>query len=158
MEFGKWLKIGVLTYILGASAVHADEAKAVYDVTSGDSAKIEKEMIKSIKNVTAHYKGQNKEFKTIVVISGDAYKYFIEELAESPYATDKSALEIQPKFRAAFKELNDDYHVTFKMCSAGMKARGIKLETLYPFVHADAIKDVYLIDAQNGGYAYIPVH
>jgi hypothetical protein len=55
MEFGKWLKIGVVTYILGASAVHADEAKAVYDVTSGDSAKIEKEMIKSIKNVTAHY-------------------------------------------------------------------------------------------------------
>jgi hypothetical protein len=99
-----------------------------------------------------------QKYFDVIVISGDAYKYFIEELAESPYATDKSAIEIQPKFRAVFKELNDDYHVTFKMCSAGMKARGIKPESVYQFVHADAIKDVYLIDAQNDGYAYIPVH
>jgi intracellular sulfur oxidation DsrE/DsrF family protein len=138
--------------------MYANEAKAVYDVTSGDSAKIEKEMIKSIHNVSQHYKGKNKEFKTIVVISGDAYKYFIKDLSNSPYSEDKNATAIQPKFISVLQELNDRYNVTFKMCSAGMKARGIKLETLYTFVHADAIKDVYLIDAQNDGYAYIPVH
>ncbi|MBU1927498.1 DsrE family protein [bacterium] len=154
----KWLKAVVITCILTASTMYADEAKAVYDLTSGDSAKIEKDMIKSIKNVSQYYKGQNKKFKTIVVISGDAYKYFIRNLSDSPYSEDKSALEIQPKFISVLKELNDSYHVTFKMCSAGMKARGIKLETVYKFVHADAIKNVYLIDAQNAGYAYIPVH
>ncbi|WP_373035856.1 DsrE family protein [Sulfurimonas sp.] len=153
-----WIKAMIVICILGTSMMYADEAKAVYDVTSGDSAKIEKHMIKSIKNVYKHYKGQNKEVKTIVVISGDAYKYFIRDLSDSPYAKDKSATEIQPKFISALKELNDRYNVTFKMCSAGMKARGIKQETIYKFVHADAIKNVYLIDAQNDGYAYIPVH
>jgi hypothetical protein len=154
----KWIKVVVATCILGASTIYADEVKAVYDLTSGDSAKIEKEMITSIKNVSEHYKEQHKEFKTIVVISGNAYKYFIEDLAESPYVKDKSAVEIQPKFKPIFKELNERYHVTFEMCSAGMKARGIKQETVYKFVHTDKIKDVYLIDAQNEGYAYMPVH
>lgn len=83
--------------------MYADEAKAVYDVTSGDSVKIEKEMIKSIKNVSEHYKEQNKEFKTIEVISGDAYKYFIRDLSDSSYSEDKSAIEIQPKFIAVLK-------------------------------------------------------
>ena len=154
----KLLKSAVLTCLLYASAVYADGAKAVYDLTSGDSVKIEKEMIKSIKNVAEYYRRQNQEFKAIVVISGDAYKYFIQELGESPYASDKGAIEIQPKFRPLLKELNENDHVTFKMCSAGMKARKIKKETLYPFVHADRIKNIYLIDAQNDGYAYIPVH
>lgn len=154
----QWIKAVVATCILVASTIYADEAKAVYDLTSGDSAKIEKEMIKSIKNVSKYYKGKNKEFKTIVVISGDAYKYFIKDLKNSPYAEDKNALEMQPKFISVLQELNDNYHVTFKMCSAGMRARDIKLETVYKFVHADAIKNVYLIDAQNEGYAYIPVH
>lgn len=154
----KWIKVVVATCILGASAMYADAAKAVYDVTSGDSTKIEKEMIRSIKNVSKHYKEQHKEFKPIVVISGNAYKYFIEDLAESPYAKEKNVIEIQLKFKPIFKELNERYHVTFEMCSAGMKARGIKKETVYKFVHADKIKDVYLIDAQNEGYAYMPVH
>lgn len=152
-----WIKAVVVTCILGVSAICADEAKAVYDVTSAESATIEKEMIKSIQNVSHYYKGKNKKLKTIVVISGDAYKYFIKDLSNSPYSQDKNALESQPKFLSAFKELHETYQVTFKMCSAGMKARGIKLETLYPFVHADAIKNVYLIDAQNDGYAYISV-
>ena len=71
---------------------------------------------------------------------------------------DKAAIEMQPKFRPLLQELNDNDHVTFKMCSVGMKARAIKKETLYPFVHADMMKNVYLINAQNEGYAYIPVH
>ncbi|HQS67975.1 MAG TPA: DsrE family protein [Sulfuricurvum sp.] len=154
----KLIKGAVLTCLLYVSAVYADGAKVVYDLSSGDSAKIEKEMIKSIKNVAQYYKSQNQEFKAIVVISGDAYKYFIQDLKESPYTMDKAAIEIQPKFRPLLQELNDNDHVTFKMCSVGMKVRQIKQETLYPFVHADMMKDVYLINAQNEGYAYIPVH
>ena len=154
----KWIKAVVVTCLLGASTIYADEAKAVYDVTSGDSVKIEKKMIKNIKNVSLHYKGQNKELKIIVVISGDAYKYFISDLSDSPYSKDKSAIEMQPKFISEFKELNEHYNVTFKMCSAGMKARGIKPKTVYKFVQTDAIKNIYLIDAQNDGYAYVPVH
>ena len=154
----KFINAVVVICILATNILCADEAKAVYDLTSGDSAKIEKEIIKNIKNISQYYKGKNKESKAIVVISGDAYKYFIRDLKASPYIEDKNALEIQPKFISALKELNDQYHVAFKMCSAGMKARGIKQESLYKFVHADAVKNVYLIDAQNEGYAYIPIH
>lgn len=154
----KWLKFAIAAYIVGASALHAGEAKAVYDLTTGDRAKIEKELIQSIKKVSEYYKGENTKFKTIVVISGDAYKYFIDNLADSPYSKDTNAIDAKPKFESVFKELNDTYHVTFDMCSAGMKSRKIKPETLYTFVHSNAIKNVYLIDAQNRGYAYIPVH
>jgi len=44
------------------------------------------------------------------------------------------------------------------MCSIGMKARGIDKKVLYNFVSAEKGKSVYLIEYQNAGYAYLPVH
>jgi len=65
---------------------------------------------------------------------------------------------MQAQFKPLLENLNDIYGVTFNMCSSGMKARKIAKNTLYKYVHADKMKSVYLINAQNEGYAYMPIH
>ena len=155
MKFFKTLIIGLL---LSVGMLYANDAKVVYDLTSGDSVKIEKHLIKSIKALSKHYKNEKKELKIIVVISGKAYKYFVRDLKNSPYDSDKDALDMQETFKHGLTDLNNNHAVTFNMCATGMKARKIDKNTLYEFVHADEMKSVYLIEAQNNGYAYMPVH
>jgi uncharacterized protein len=145
-------------FILAFSSVcSAQDRKAVYDLTSGDAEKIESRLLNGIKFLTDYYKNQHDEFKAVVVISGNSYKYFIEDLENSPYKDEKDLLEVQKKFRPLLKELNDDYGVRFDMCGAGMKARNIKAESLYSFVHSDKAQPIYMINWQNKGYAYMPM-
>lgn len=148
----------LMVSLLGLSTLYAENAKVVYDLTTGDAQKIEKHLIDSIDAVAKYYKKENKELKVIVVISGDAYKYFVNDLKASPYASDKDALGVKEKFSYRLQNLNDTYGVTFNMCSSGMKARKIAKSTLYKYVHADVMKSIYLIEAQNDGYAYMPIH
>lgn len=144
--------------LLGLVTLCAEGPKVVYDLTTGDAEKIEKYLIDSVDAVAKHYKKENKELKVIVVISGDAYKYFVNDLKASPYASDKDALRVKEKFSHRLQNLNDTHGVTFNMCSSGMKARKIVKSTLYKYVNADAMKSIYLINAQNDGYAYMPIH
>lgn len=146
----------LLSVCLGFS--YAQSAKVVYDLTSGDSVKIEKHLINSIKALGKYYKEEKIEFKVIVVISGDSYKYFINDLEKSPYASQEEVIKVQKKFKTLLKDLNDAYGVTFNMCATGMRARKIDKNILYHYVHADVMKSVYLIEAQNNGYAYMPIH
>ena len=148
----------VLVFSVCLSVSYAQSAKVVYDLTSGDSAKIEKHLINSIRALGKHYKEEKIELKVIVVISGDAYKYFINDLEKSPYALEQDVIEVQKKFKTRLKDLNEIYGVTFNMCSSGMRARKIDQNTLYHYVHADVMKSIYLIEAQNNGYAYMPIH
>lgn len=146
----------VFTICLGIS--YAQSAKVVYDLSSGNSSKIEKHLLNSVKALGKYYKEEKIPFKVIVVISGDAYKYFIDDLQKSPYASDEDAIASQKKFKTVLQELDDDYGVTFNMCASGMRARKIDPNTLYQYVNADVMKSVYLIEAQNNGYAYMPIH
>ena len=148
----------VLVFLLCLGVSYAKSAKVVYDLSSGDSSKIEKHLINSINALGKYYKEEKIELNVIVVISGDAYKYFIADLEKSPYALEEDVIEVQKKFKRRLKELNDTYDVTFNMCASGMRARKIDPNSLYYFVHADVMKSVYLIEAQNNGYAYMPIH
>ena len=136
----------------------ADERKVVFDLRAGDPQRIEARLVNDIKYIKDHYDGRNIEFKAVVVISGRAYKYFIEDLENSPYKDDAELVDVQNKFRPLFRELNDDYGVTFEMCEVGMNDRNINAESLYSYVNADKLQAVYLIDWQNAGYAYVPVN
>jgi len=154
----KLFKILVVSMCLNAGVLYADAAKVVYDLSSGNTNKIEKHLLNSIAALSNYYTGEKKSLDVIIVISGNAYKYFIDDLKSSPYASDEEALEIQAYFKLRLKNLHEVYGVSFKMCASGMKARKIKKNTLYEFVEAEKMKSVYLIDAQNDGYAYMPVH
>jgi intracellular sulfur oxidation DsrE/DsrF family protein len=145
--------------LLGFSGIsQAEEKKAVYDLTSGDAEKIESRLLGGIKHIAEYYKQQGDEFKAVVAISGDSYRYFVEDIANSPFKDDAALLAQQKKLAPLLKELVEDYGVRFDMCGGGMKARKIKPESLYSFVHTDKIKPVYMIDWQNKGYAYMPLH
>jgi uncharacterized protein len=146
----------LIVWMLSSTAI-ADERKAVFDLTTGDSERIETRIISSIKALSKHYEKQGDQLKAVVVISGKAYKYFIEDLANSPYRDDEAVARVQNTLKAGFKELHEQYGVRFDMCGQGMKMRNIKKESVYPFVNTDKSKYVYLIDWQNEGYAYIPI-
>jgi uncharacterized protein len=157
MRSTKFLLLGIFFLTL-ANVSHADERKAVYDLTSGDAEKIESSLLGGIKFLANYYKKQDIEFRAVVVISGKSYKYFIEDLANSPFKDEQDLVEVQKILRPLLQELNDDYGVRFEMCGAGMRARNIKAESLYSFVHSDKPKPVYLVNWQNAGYAYMPVN
>lgn len=149
--------LGILFLSL-VSVSFADERKAVIDLRSGDPEKIEVRLLGDLKYLSDYYAKQGHEFKAVVVISGKSYKYFIEDLANSPYKDEKELAAIQKTFRPLMQELHDDYGVRFEMCEVGMKARNIKAESLYPFVHSDKSQPVLLIDWQSAGYAYLPMN
>ena len=151
-------RIILVLFLLGSSTLYADTAKVVYDLTSGDAVKIKKHLIKSVNAVSDYYKNKNMDFDAIVVVSGDAYKFFIEDLANSPYAKDAEVQKVQAELKPLLEKLYADNHVTYNMCQTGMKARHIQKKTLYKFVNAEKMKSIYLIDAQNAGYAYMPIH
>lgn len=153
----KVLQILFLGALLLSTSVQAEEKKAVFDLTTGDAERIEMRIIQSIRGLSEHYAHQQTVFKAVVVISGKAYKYFIEDLQNSPYKDDAELAAIQKKFRPMFEELHTKYGVRFDMCGQGMKMRNISAESVYPFVNTDKSKYIYLIDWQNEGYAYIPI-
>lgn len=151
------IKYLLITLVLASASVFAEERKAVFDLTTGDPERIEQRIVESIKGMHDYYQSRDIEFKAVVVISGKAYKYFVGDLANSPYKDDRELAEIQKKLQPALAELHDRYGVRFDMCGTGMKARGIDASAVYPYVNTDKSKYVYLIDWQNAGYAYIPI-
>lgn len=154
----KLFRILAIILLLGMDLLYADTLKVVYDLSTGDSRKIETHLINSIGAVSRYYIAEKKKLEVKVVISGDAYKYFIDNLKASPYASEKDVADIQAYFKIRLQDLHDVYDVTFQMCSSGMKMKNIEKQTLYKFVEAEKMKSVYLIDAQNDGYAYMPIH
>ena len=138
-------------------AADSEDRKVVFDLTTGDSERIERRIVNNIKFLTKHYKENDIELKAVVVISGDSYKYFIKDLDNSPYKGDADVAKAQKVLAPLFQELVDKYNVRFDMCGSGMLSRDIKPESLYSYVHYDKMKYVYLINWQNLGYAYLPI-
>lgn len=151
------IKILVLI-LLSTTLSLAQPAKVVYDLTSGEIMTIKHKLIRSLTAVAKHYASKKEHVEIMVVISGDAYKFFIEDLESSPYAKDEEVEAIQMSFKSGLEALHTVYGVTFNMCQSGMNARKIEKKSLYEFVNADMMKSVYLINAQNDGYAYLPIH
>ncbi len=154
----RMIKTLMMALLLSLSSLMAVEQKVVFDLTSGDVATIEKHLIKNIDNLAEYYKANKIDFKAVVVISGNAYKYFVEDLANSPFKGKLKVARAQKKLAPLLAKLHTTYGVEFDMCKSGMKARKIDKKVLYGYVKTDLDKSVYLIKWQNEGYAYLPVH
>lgn len=141
-----------------AGVALAEERNVVFDLRSGDPGRMEARLVGDIKYMADYYKSKGMDFNAVVVISGRAFKYFIDDLENSPYREEEGIAELQEKFRPLFQELNDDYGVVFEMCEVGMRDRNIEAESVYSYVNTDKLQAVYLIDWQMKGYAYIPVN
>ncbi|WP_345975058.1 hypothetical protein [Sulfurimonas sp. HSL3-7] len=140
------------------TALFAAEQKAVFDLTTGDVPTIEKHLIKNIEGLARYYKANDITFKAVVVISGNAYKYFVRDLENSPFKDENDVVRAQKKLAPLLAKLHREYQVEFDMCQAGRRARNIDMKVLYDYVQSDKNKSVYLIMWQNRGYAYLPVH
>ncbi|NOQ31111.1 MAG: hypothetical protein GQ570_08325 [Helicobacteraceae bacterium] len=151
------MKILLLIILLNLT-LFAGVQKVVFDLTSGKIKTIEKRVFKNIKFLHTTFKKENEQLKVTVVISGSAYKYFIEDLENSPFKNEKSLYgEQQHKTHTAIKELIENYDVVFEICSKGMAARNITAKSLFKEVTPIVNKYYGLIKWQNRGYAYIPV-
>ena len=148
----------LFTLFILQTALLATEQKVVFDLTTGEPQKLEKFLLKGLKVLEEYYREEKIDYKMAVVISGNAYKFFVEALENSPYANDSSIKTLQPKIAPKLRELAEVYNVHFAMCKTGMEAREIPVTSLYNYVEAKKMKNVYLIEFQNQGYAYMPIH
>jgi hypothetical protein len=152
------IKIFIIAAMLSSTLLFAAEQKVVFDLTSDDEAKIRKHLISNIEGLAEYYKANDVAFEAAVVISGNAYKYFVQDIAASPYREETALIAAQKRLAPLFEKLHKEHGVEFDMCKAGMKARKIEKKVLYPYVKNEMNKSAYLIKWQNRGYAYLPIH
>jgi intracellular sulfur oxidation DsrE/DsrF family protein len=154
------MKKGIMFLMITAVFIWGDESrvhKVVFDLSNGNPMVIKGRVAWNIRTISKNLQEQNRTLKSIVVISGDAYKFFIKDLKKSPYNTYDIIAE-QKLLEPILTKLHKDYNVIFQMCSVGMQKHDIGGSTLYPFIKHEKNKTQYLIEAQNEGYAYIPVN
>jgi len=149
----------VLLIVSFAALLGADEGlrKVVFDLTTGDIKVFEKKVLTGIVFQKNYYENKMEELDAAVVIHGDAYKFFVKNLAQSPYKNESELQKNQPELEKRIESLSRNYHVTFLMCESGMKQHDVSQETIYPFVTTVANSTIGLIDKQNEGYAYVPI-
>lgn len=135
-----------------------DNPKAVINLTTGDLKRFEIYLLGAVANSAEHYKNSLKDLKVVVVIHGDAYRFFIKDLKNSPYRDDTKLIEKQKEIETRLTNLVNNYGVKFVMCKEGMMGRKIDPKSIYPFVEFVENGFIALVDWQNRGYAYIPLH
>jgi len=151
------MKKTFITLIALTTLLFSAEHKVVFDLTSSDFTKIEKSLIGNINLLNTHYSQNGDTFKVAVVISGGAYRYFIDNVDASVYKNDTQLKNIQIALKEKLASLASQ-GVRFDVCSVGMKKRNIKQENMYTFVKPAFNKIEALISWQNRGYAYVPIY
>lgn len=151
----KWMILLALTATLWAEE---GVKKLVFDLKSGDLKTFEKKILKGIAVHKAHYEGALEELEVAVVIHGDAYKFFVKELKNSPYKDDVTLQAAHTQLQKRIATMADTYNVEFVMCEATMNKLKIERSNVYDFVILTPNSTIGLIDKQSDDYAYVPVH
>jgi uncharacterized protein len=131
--------------------------KVVFDLTTGDLKTFEQRILSGVARYTAYYEGNLQEFNAVVVIHGDAYKFFVKDLAHSPYKDQLALVKVNNDLKKRIASAADMYGVEFLMCEANMRKAKLTEKDIYPIVKLVPSSTMGLIDKQNEGYAYIPV-
>jgi len=131
--------------------------KVVFDLTTGDMKTFEQRILSGVARYTAYYQGKIQEFSAVVVIHGDAYKFFVKDLAQSPYKDQTALVKANNDLKKRIASAKDTYGVEFLMCEANMRKAKLTEKDIYPFVKLVPSSTMGLIEKQNEGYAYIPV-
>lgn len=148
----------VLVVLVGLAVADGDVKKAVFDLTTSDIVRFEGRLIKGVAFNNAHYQTNFKELDIIVVIHGGAYKFFVKDLSKTKCKADKELQAKAADIHQRLASLAKTYSVKFLMCGAGMKSKEISKDNILDFVEVTPSAIVGLIDAQNDGYAYIPIN
>lgn len=170
-----------LTLSLGASAAHAEkgrssariaanakekpsairdeqaDAKVVIALTTGDLQKVRGHLLTGIAGMAKHYREQGKKLSAVVVIYGEAYRFFLKDLAGTPFANDTAVKAAQAELRKDLEALSRDFGVRFEVCQAGMNKRGLSTANVYDFVHVTPNALWSVIEWQQRGYSYLSI-
>lgn len=153
------MKIFFLTLIaFGFLNAEAVVKKVIFDLTTKEIATFETKLLSGVAHQKAYYEGQLEELEVSVMIHGGAYKFFVKDLASSPFKEEKELAKVQAEFAKRIASLSEIYEVEFLLCEAGMKGLKMEKKQFYDVVKLVPNAGVGLIDRQNEGFAYIPIH
>lgn len=150
----------LILIVLFVLSLHAEGGvkKVVYDLTTGSLDTFSRVILSGIVFQKNHYESKMEDLHVVVVIHGEAYKFFLQSPENTPYAQDNALSAQHEEIARRIESLHTHYGVTFRMCEIGMKKRSLEISQMVSSVELAPSSTVALIDAQNDGYAYIPVH
>jgi len=140
-----------------ALSLFAIEHKVLLDVQTGNPKLFEKNLIDRVIGIEAYYAMQGEKVHIAVLISGNAYKFFMKETDDTLYSLNKNFTEVRANLQTKLKLLSSKYDVVFETCEMGMQRRDIQEDQLVNFVSPVYSYTIALIKWQNSGYAYLPV-
>ena len=149
----------ILIFLALFSFAQADDeiARVVFDLTTADVTKFEKNILKGIVAHKTYYESNLKELDTAVVIHGGAYRFFVKDLKSTKFKDDVKLAKVYGDLKKRIAFMSDTYEVQFLMCGAAMKRNGLEAKDIVGFVKILPNSTIGLIDKQNEGFAYIPV-
>jgi len=152
-------KIFLILLLAGMHLLQAEEraAKVVYDLTTKDLVKFERNILKGIVVNKAHYESILKELDVTVVIHGGAYRFFTKDPEHSIFKDDAALIKTHKELAKRIESMVKNYDVEFLMCGAAMPRNKLEAKDVYNFIKIIPNSTIGLIDRQNDGYAYIPV-
>lgn len=148
----------LLSLFLSVTVFASEVQKVIYDLTTSDIKTIESRFIKGIVANKNHYENNLQELDVKVIIHGGAYKFFVNDISKTVFKDDKEAQKITKDLQARLKSLATTYNVQFEMCQVGANSRKLTRDDIAAFVGMAPNTTIALINAQNQGYAYVPVH
>lgn len=99
----------LLLLLMFLSTVFAEEGvkQVVFDLTTGDPKVFEKKVLSGIAHQKSHYEGKLQELEVSIVIHGDAYKFFVQNLQNTEYKNDKVLAAKQVEYGKRLSALVD---------------------------------------------------
>ena len=149
----------ILMLVILFGLVHAEDesAKVVFDLTTKNLAKFEKNIIKGVVINKGYYESSFRELDVAVVIHGGAYRFFVKNIDNTTFKDDKKLVKVYATLKKRLQSLSETYDVEFLMCGAAMKRNKLKAKDIVEYVKIIPNSTIGLIDKQNEGYAYLPV-
>lgn len=150
-------KILIFLALFGLLQADEESQKVVFDLTTSSIEKFERSILKGIVANKANYEGELKELEVAVVIHGGAYRFFVKDIKNSIFKSDKKLLSQYSDLKKRIASMSDTYDVEFLMCGAAMGKNKLKDKDIVDYVKIIPNSTFGLINKQNEGFAYIPV-
>ena len=151
------MKKTLLGLLCAVGVFASDVHKVIYDLSASELKTIENRFIKGVVANKNHYENQLQELDVRVIIHGGAYKFFVKDVSKTVFKEDKDAQNINSELKARLESLATTYGVKFELCQVGANSKKLSREDIVSYVQMAPNTTIALINAQNDGYAYVPV-
>jgi hypothetical protein len=152
------MRLALFILLFTLTFAFADTKKFMIDLKTGDLESFSNQLLVGVPGTIDYFTAQGDTIDVAVVIHGEAYKFFVQNLDNTQYGMDKSLVNHQEEIHKRLEEIEKKYHIHLDICMSGMHKKGILSEDLYPFVTPIKSAMVGLVKWQNAGYAYVPAH